>query len=134
MRMSFLTDVTPLMPLASCTAWCMAAEELTNPLSCTAPLNVSTLTSLALTSGSSTSAAFTLVVIQESETYSPVLSCVALPAQPRAEAKATARNRAHRRLNRFMTDSFQMKFGKPLLPAREEQSVRSRTYPEEELI
>jgi hypothetical protein len=48
----------------------MDVFELTNPLSCTSPLKVSTFTSPDLTIESLASAAFTLVVIQESEKYS----------------------------------------------------------------
>jgi hypothetical protein len=43
--MSFLTDLTPGTLRATATAVFSAACELTNPLSCTMPLNVSTLIS-----------------------------------------------------------------------------------------
>jgi hypothetical protein len=45
-RMSFLTDFTPATPRATWTAWSMSACDLTKPLNCTTPLNVSTLISL----------------------------------------------------------------------------------------
>src|SRR3990170_8958729 len=69
--MSFLTDFTPLTPLATATALLISARDLTKPVSCTMPLNVSTLISADLSEGSSSTAAFTLVVITASSTYSP---------------------------------------------------------------
>jgi hypothetical protein len=101
-RMSFLTELTPSMLRAMTIAWSMASFEVTNPLSCTTPLKVSTLTSLALTKGSSISAAFTLVVIQVSSMYSPVLSRVALPAHPTAVINRAASSDVERAFMRFM--------------------------------
>ena len=49
MVMLFLTELTPLIPRAMSTALSMASFEVTNPLSCTTSLKVSTLTSLDLT-------------------------------------------------------------------------------------
>lgn len=46
MRMSFLTDCTPLTARATSMALLVAASELTRLLSCTVPLKVSTLISV----------------------------------------------------------------------------------------
>jgi len=62
--MSFLTDVTPLTPRATATAWSMLACDLTKPLNCTRPLKVSTLISADFNDESLNIAVFTLVVTQ----------------------------------------------------------------------
>src|SRR5476649_2808632 len=104
MRMSFLTDVTPLMPMASWTARDIDDCELTKPLSCTTPLNVSTLTSVAFTCASSANTALTFVVIQLSVTYSPVPSCVGVDMQPVTDNRRAARATAEKRLSRFIAE------------------------------
>src|SRR3954467_15967356 len=86
--MSFLTDFTPPTFFATMTAASEFACELTKPLSCTTPLNVSTLISADLRFGSPKIAVFTLVVITESSTYSPVPSDREVEAQPMVAAAA----------------------------------------------
>ena len=70
------------------------------------PLNIALLLceneSVAFTTESATSDALTFEVIQLSVTYSPVLSCFALPAQPSTDTKTTARATAIKRLSCFM--------------------------------
>src|SRR3990170_967924 len=78
----FLTDFTPLTPLATSTARLTTCGEFTKPLNWTTPLNVSTLICNTFSSGSSRIAALTFAVMMESSKYSPVLSWVRLPAQP----------------------------------------------------
>src|SRR5689334_20577648 len=85
-RMSFLTDLTPSTPLATFTAVDSLLAELTKPLSWTMPLNVSTLISADLSVDSLRMAAFTLVVMTVSSTYSPVPACLVVEAQPNALA------------------------------------------------
>ena len=87
MTMLFFTVVTPRIVSARRPAWNFCSAVFTNPLSCTTPLNVSTVTSMAFTTGSFTKAAFTLSVIVLSSTNSPVLSFVAVEAQPALNAK-----------------------------------------------
>src|SRR4051812_43735429 len=82
--MSFLTSFTPPTFFAIVTAESALAWELTKPLSCTVPLNVSTLISADLRLGCSKIAVFTFAVITESSTYSPVPSDLGLEAQPSA--------------------------------------------------
>src|SRR5690606_32736981 len=78
----FLTACTPLTLRATLVAFGMSWACLTKPLSWTVPLNVSTLISVDFKVGSFTIAAFTLVVIHESSTYSPVPSVFEVDAQP----------------------------------------------------
>src|SRR3954467_9923213 len=90
--MSFLTDFTPPTDCATFTAESALAWEATKPLSCTTPLNVSTLISADLRFGCSKIAVFTFVVITVSSTYSPVPSDREVEAQPMVAAAArTAR-------------------------------------------
>jgi len=72
--MSLVTPLTPLTPRASSIARFAASCELTKPLSCTTPLKVSTLISVALVVGLSNMAAFTFVVMTLSSKYWPVPS------------------------------------------------------------
>src|SRR4030095_1058339 len=97
-RMSFLTDFTPPTVRVTSTAFVAAACELTKPLSCTTPLKVSTLISATFSEGSFRMADFTLVVIIVSSTYSPVLSCFGVDAQPATDTSATTKNRGERYL------------------------------------
>src|SRR3990172_8757025 len=85
-RMSFLTDFPPATPRATCTALSTSAWDLTKPLSCTTPLNVSTLISLTFRLASLKIAVFTFAVITESSTYSPLPSLVAVAPHPQADA------------------------------------------------
>src|SRR3990170_1317845 len=78
----FLTDFTPLTPLATSTARLTACGEFTKPLNWTTPLNVSTLICNTFRAGSPRIAALTFAVTVESSKYSPVLSWVRLAAQP----------------------------------------------------
>jgi hypothetical protein len=87
--MSFLTDITPLTPLASSTALSMFDEELTKPLSWTTPLYVSTLISDDFNVDSRNIASLTLVVMTLSSIYSPALSLVDVAAQPNEQSNAT---------------------------------------------
>jgi hypothetical protein len=59
-----------------------------NPLSCTAPLKVSTLISADFRDGSLKIAAFTFVVINESSMYSPVPSVLGPDVQAAANTSA----------------------------------------------
>src|SRR5689334_18392184 len=94
--MSFLTDFTPLMPCAVATAVLALSCELTNPLSCTVPLNVSTLISADLRLGCSKIAVLTLAVTTLSSTYSPVPSDLAVEAHPMAVAVARMARKVER--------------------------------------
>ena len=69
MCISFFTERTPPTASTTFTACSMSAAELANPLSCTAPLNVSTLISLDFKEASLKIAAFTLVVMAVSSMY-----------------------------------------------------------------
>src|SRR3954467_8463584 len=95
--MSLATEVTPFTLRATSTALSMSMRELTKPLSWTRCLNVSTLISATLSDGSAKIAAFTLLVITESSTYSPVPSRVDVEAQPIMETMSTAAASAERR-------------------------------------
>ena len=92
-RMSFLTLFTPETPRATSVALLMPACELTKPLNCTEPLNVSTLISVALVIGSLTKAAFTLAVMAESSIYYAVPAVLAVDAQPTIEIMNIAKKR-----------------------------------------
>src|SRR4029450_8042602 len=101
-RMSFLTDLTPWTLRATATALLMSALELTKPLNCTTPLKVSTLISADFSDGSPNTAAFTLVVMTVSSTYSPVPSCLGVEAHPRKDISRTAKQKGANRLKSLM--------------------------------
>jgi hypothetical protein len=68
-----LTDFTPFTVRATDEAVAIFSAELTKPLSCTTPLNVSTLISETFRVGAFRIAALTPVVIAASSMYCPVV-------------------------------------------------------------
>ena len=78
------------------------AWVLTKPLNCTVPLKVSTLIWADFRVGSLKIAAFTLVVMTVSSTYSPVPSCLDVDAQPSMDTNRTAKKKAEKCLSRCM--------------------------------
>src|SRR5512145_1537944 len=91
-----LTLLTPSTSRANCRARVRASSESTKPLSCTVPLNVSTLIWCAFVTGSATRAAFTLAVTTPSSTACPADCCVGVLEQPATavEPIRTANKRA----------------------------------------
>src|SRR5688572_28990685 len=86
--MASLTRLTPSTSRVNCKARVRASSDSTKPLSCTVPLNVSTLIWCAFVTGSATRAAFTLAVTTPSSTACPADCCVGVLEQPTPTVEA----------------------------------------------
>src|SRR3954469_5378526 len=116
--MSFLTDETPFTDFAVAMAVFTLSCELTNPLSWTTPLKVSTLISADLSVGCSKIAVFTLAVIAVSSTYWPVLSDFGVEAQPTTADAARIEIREIARWNVFIWTTPWLKLQRTQVPRR----------------